>query len=101
MFTSAPIEISVEGTDWIQPWDLLSLNVSCNGTGPFTKCLQFIQGKYNVTGNETCDSTELLYECKFGIGRYFLEPSVYTILIILKNDLGTTIYPKTINIYQG
>ncbi|CAD1472629.1 unnamed protein product, partial [Heterotrigona itama] len=97
----APItNITVEGTNWIQPWDMLSLNVSCKGSGPFNKCLYFHRGKYNVTGNETCDSGDNLYSCNFSIIHYFLEPSVYTILIILNNDVSEQIYPLTINIYK-
>ncbi|KAK1135494.1 hypothetical protein K0M31_000084 [Melipona bicolor] len=97
----APImNITVEGTNWIQPWDMLSLNVSCKGSGPFNKCLYFHRGKYNITGNETCDSGDNLYSCNFSIIHYFLEPSVYTILIILNNDVSKQIYPLTINIYK-
>ncbi|KAL6262341.1 hypothetical protein P5V15_007432 [Pogonomyrmex californicus] len=97
----APVSnISVEGTNWIQPWDMLSLNISCKGSGPFSKCLQFHRGKYNVTGNETCDNSEHLHFCNFSIIHYFLEPSVYTILIILNNEVSTQIYPLTINIYK-
>lgn len=98
----APIlNITVEGTNWIQLWDKLSLNVTCNGTGPFYKCLHFHRGKYNVTGNETCDSGVSLYSCNFSITHYFLEPSVYTILVILSNDVSKQVYPLTINIYKG
>ncbi|XP_012148190.1 uncharacterized protein LOC100879796 isoform X2 [Megachile rotundata] len=97
----APImNITVEGTNWIQPWDMLSLNVTCKGSGPFQKCLYFHRGKYNVTGNETCDNGTPLYSCNFSIIHYFLEPSVYTILIILDNDVSKQIYPLTINIYK-
>ncbi|XP_076242953.1 uncharacterized protein LOC143184530 [Calliopsis andreniformis] len=97
----APImNITVEGTNWIQPWDMLSLNVTCKGSGPFYKCLHFHRGKYNVTGNETCDSGVHLQSCNFSIIHYFLEPSVYTILIVMNNDVSKQIYPLTINIYK-
>ncbi|KYN16946.1 hypothetical protein ALC57_10769 [Trachymyrmex cornetzi] len=97
----APVSnISVEGTNWIQPWDMLSLNVTCKGSGPFSKCLQFHRGKYNSTGNETCDDVNHLHSCNFSIIHYFLEPGVYTILIILNNEVSTQIYPLTINIYK-
>ncbi|CAL1687058.1 unnamed protein product [Lasius platythorax] len=97
----APVtNISVEGTNWIQPWDMLSLNVTCKGSGPFSKCLQFHHGKYNVTGNETCNNAEQLRSCSFSILHYFLEPSVYTILIILNNEVNKQVYPLTINIYK-
>ncbi|XP_012220832.1 uncharacterized protein [Linepithema humile] len=101
IYVRAPISnISIEGTNWIQPWDMLSLNVTCKGSGPFLKCLRFHSGKYNVTGNETCDSVDHLHSCSFPILHYFLEPSVYTILIILNNNVSKQIYPVTINIYK-
>ncbi|XP_076162058.1 uncharacterized protein LOC143144014 isoform X2 [Ptiloglossa arizonensis] len=97
----APImNITVEGTNWIQPWDMLSLNVTCKGSGPFHKCLYYHRGKYNITGNETCESGIHLQSCNFSIIHYFLEPSVYTILVILKNDVSKQVYPLTINIYK-
>ncbi|XP_074098754.1 uncharacterized protein LOC141527257 isoform X2 [Cotesia typhae] len=98
----APIKnITVEGTNWIKPWDLLSLNVKCHGSGPFYKCLQYHRGNYNITGNETCDNGEKLNSCNFSISHYFLDPTVYTILIILKNDVSVHVYPLTINIYEA
>ncbi|XP_033214676.1 uncharacterized protein LOC117171450 isoform X2 [Belonocnema kinseyi] len=98
----APIaEIAVEGTNWIRPWDMLSLNVTCKGSGPFYKCLQYHRGKYNITGNETCYDTDHLQTCNFSIIHYFLEPSVSTIVMILQNDVSTQIYPITVNIYSA
>ncbi|XP_044598562.1 uncharacterized protein LOC123274867 [Cotesia glomerata] len=98
----APIKnITVEGTNWIKPWDLLSLNVTCHGSGPFYKCLQYHRGNYNITGNETCDNGEKLNSCNFSISHYFLDPTVYTILMILKNDVSVHVYPLTINIYEA
>lgn len=93
-------DITIKGTDWIQPWDMLSLNATCNGSGPFYKCLEFHQGKYNVTGNETCEYAEHLQSCNFSIVRYFFEPTEYTILVILSNDVSKQIYPKTITVYK-
>ncbi|KAK0072889.1 hypothetical protein PV325_010644 [Microctonus aethiopoides] len=92
--------ITVEGTNWIKPWDMLSLNVTCHGTGPFHKCLEYHRGTYNITGNETCENGDIIQSCNFTITHYFLDSNVYTILMILKNDIGTQIYPLTINIYE-
>lgn len=98
----APISnITVDGTNWIQPWDMLSLKVACQGSGPFYKCLEFHRGPYNVTGSEKCDEGVHLATCNFSIIHYFLEPSVYTILVILDNEVSTQVYPLTINIYKG
>lgn len=91
----------MEGTNWIQPWEMLNLNVTWKGSGPFKKCLRFFQGKYNITGNETCTHSDELTTSNFSIIHYFLEPSIYTILVILKNDVSATVHPITINIYKG
>ncbi|XP_043280712.1 uncharacterized protein [Venturia canescens] len=97
----APItNITVDGTNWIQPWDMLSLKVACHGSGPFTRCLNFHRGQYNVTGNETCKEGIFLPTCNFSIVHYFLEPSVYTIVVILDNEVSKQVYPVTINIYN-
>ncbi|XP_066599232.1 uncharacterized protein [Prorops nasuta] len=97
----APItNITVDGTNWIQPWNMLSLNVSFKGSTPFKRCLQFHRGIYNSTGNETCGEVVKFDYNNFSISHYFLEPSVYTILVILANDVSTQIYPLTINIYK-
>ena len=99
---SAPIsDIVIEGTNWIQAWEMLSLNVSCKGSGPFYKCLEFHRGEYNITGNETCVDPTHLNSCDFSIIHYFLEPSKATIVMILQNDVSTQIYPLTINIFNG
>ncbi|XP_034936178.1 uncharacterized protein [Chelonus insularis] len=92
--------ITVEGTNWIKPWDMLSLNVTCHGSGPFYQCLEYHRGNYNITGNETCEKGSRLESCNFSITHYFLDPTVYTIVVILKNDISKLVYPLTINIYE-
>ncbi|XP_011496723.1 PREDICTED: uncharacterized protein LOC105361295 isoform X2 [Ceratosolen solmsi marchali] len=98
----APIsKLSVEGSTWIQPWNSLSLIISCNGTGPFHKCIKIHIGKYNVTGNETCNQdAETLDTCKFSFNHYFLDALEYTVLVILSNDVSTDIHPVAVNIYK-
>lgn len=98
----APIsKLSVEGSTWIQPWNSLSLIISCNGTGPFNKCIKIHVGKYNVTGNETCnEDSEILDTCKFSFNHYFLDALEYTVLVILSNDVSTEIHPVAVNIYK-
>ncbi|XP_031787515.1 A-agglutinin anchorage subunit isoform X2 [Nasonia vitripennis] len=98
----APIsKLSIEGSTWIQPWNSLSLSISCNGTGPFYKCIEIHLGKYNVTGNETCSQdSDKLETCKFNFEHYFLEPLEYTVLIILGNEVSKEIHPVAVNIYK-
>ncbi|XP_014233379.1 uncharacterized protein LOC106656757 [Trichogramma pretiosum] len=97
--TRAPISnLKTEGVIYIKPWDLLSLAVSCNGSGPFQKCVKIIVGQYNVTGNETCKDPEVLKSCEFSISHYFLDAQEYTVLIIVSNEVSTRIHPVAVNI---
>ncbi|XP_046740910.1 uncharacterized protein LOC124408202 [Diprion similis] len=98
----APISnITVTGTNWLQPWEMLSLNVSCKGSGPFKVCLSIHPGNYNITGNETCKTNTVLENCSFPIIHYFLEANVYTYLVVLENEISIQRYPLTINIYKA
>ncbi|XP_012251514.2 uncharacterized protein LOC105683477 [Athalia rosae] len=98
----APISnLTVDGTSWLQPWEMVSRNVSCKGSGPFHKCLFFHRGTYNITGNETCGESDQLESCKFAIVRYFLEPGLYTIVVVLENDVSKQIQPLLITVYSA
>lgn len=75
------------------------MNISCNGTGPFKKCIQIFPGEYVVTGNETCHKDyEKLDKCEFGITPSFLNSSEYTLLLIISNDVSTKAHRMVINI---
>jgi hypothetical protein len=53
------------------------------------------------TGNETCAHFTPTVESQFAIKHYFREPSLYTVLIILKNDVSKVVTKVGINIYEG
>lgn len=60
-------------------------------------------GKYNITGNETCDSTrgEKLDTCQFKYDHYFLDAMEWTLLMIISNDVSTEVHPIALNIVKG
>jgi len=49
--SAAPVEnLAYTGTNWIQPGDILDLQVYCNGSGSFQYCAYPETQDYNVTG---------------------------------------------------
>ena len=93
--------MKIEGSTWIQPWDMLALKISCNGSGPFHKCIEIHAGQYNVTNNETCNQdADIIENCEFSFMHYFLDPHESTVLIILSNDVSNEIHPVAVNIYK-
>ncbi|XP_075231572.1 uncharacterized protein LOC142330268 [Lycorma delicatula] len=92
--------VSFIGTNWLKQGDMLNLGVSCNGSGPFSKCVQMYPGEYHVIGNETCDNERFLSECKFSIVHYFKKAETYTLVIIVSNEVSKTITPVAVNIYE-
>ncbi|GFG31677.1 hypothetical protein Cfor_04834 [Coptotermes formosanus] len=97
----APVEnISVVGTNWLQHGDIWDLQVYWNGSAGFEYGFKILSGSYNVTGNETCAHFTPTVESQFAIKHYFREPSLYTVLIILKNDVSKVVTKVGINIYE-
>ena len=52
-------------------------------------------------GNETCAYFAHTTDSQFAIKHYFRDPSLYTVLIILKNDVSKVVTKVGINIYEG
>lgn len=92
--------LTVTGSNWLQPGDVLHLEVKCGGSPPYHYCVKFITGVYNVTGNETCEEWLILDQCGFHITHYFLEEKVNTILVLMKNDVTRINKIITVNIYD-
>lgn len=96
----APLsEINITGNTWIQPGNLLRLNVKCSGSKKIEYCVQYAEGNYNVTGNETCFVYLPLDNCDFPITRFISHNK--TIVIILKNDLSKVVRSVFVNVYKG
>jgi len=75
--------------------------VNCNGSGPFRYCAQYVTGPYTVTGNETCQMERNLVQCQTQVFHYFREPTNYTLVVIIANDVSKVVTPIGINIYKG
>lgn len=75
--------------------------MSCNGSGPFRYCAYYVQGSYNITGNETCLWEKNLIQCQTVFFHYFRQPTNYTLIVIMANDVSKVITPIGINIYKG
>ncbi|XP_017787040.1 PREDICTED: uncharacterized protein LOC108569843 [Nicrophorus vespilloides] len=95
--------ISVTGNNWIRHSDMLQLSVGCRGSSGFKYCYSFRDGVYNVTGNETCDTQNLIEKCQFPINRLFITDNtdVHTVIIIISNEVSKMVYPVTVNVYKA
>lgn len=98
----APVSnLTVTGNYWLEHGGLLNLSVKCQGSAVFSYCTTFHKGIYNITGNETCQVMNKNSVCNFYIQRYLKEPSQYTVVLIISNDVGTVVSPVTITVYKG
>ncbi|VVC38463.1 Hypothetical protein CINCED_3A023853 [Cinara cedri] len=101
VFVKGPIaNIKTQGKVWIQEGEMLNLQVSCNGSGPFRYCAYYVQGPHNITGNETCQWENNLIQCQTVFFHYFRQPTNYTLVVIIANDVSKVITPIGINIYK-
>ncbi|XP_025423699.1 uncharacterized protein LOC112693034 [Sipha flava] len=101
IFVKDPIKnVKIQGNVWIQEGEMLNLQVSCNGSGPFRYCAHYVQGPYNVTGNEVCPSEKNLILCQMQFFHYLREPTNYTLVVITANDVSKIVTPIGINIYK-
>lgn len=75
--------------------------MSCDGSGPFRFCVRYQTGPYNVTGNETCSFEKNVLQCQMQFRHYFHEPTNYTLVVIMANDVSKLVIPIGINIYKG
>ncbi|PNF42397.1 hypothetical protein B7P43_G02554 [Cryptotermes secundus] len=101
LVVKAPVaNVSVSGSSWLQHGDMLNLQVQCNGSAMIEYCIRILPGSYNVTGNETCPSYASRSHCQFLVMHYFREPSLYTVLIIIRNDVSKIVTKVGINVYE-
>jgi len=64
-------------------------------------CYSFILGSYNITGDEKCDDRALeTNDCEFLIMRYFDEPGLRSLVIILENDVSRVINKTLVMPYK-
>jgi len=79
----------------VQYFSVIPYDVIGHCVKEFEKFLLFF------TGNETCAHFAPTTDSQFAIKHYFRDPSLYTVLIILKNDVSKVVTKVGINIYEG
>ncbi|XP_003242118.1 uncharacterized protein LOC100569145 [Acyrthosiphon pisum] len=101
LLTKDPIaNVKTQGNVWIQEGEMLNLLVNCNGSGPFRYCAHYVKGPYNETGNESCTWDRNLVQCQMQFVHYFREPTNYTLILVVANDVSKVVTLIGINIYK-
>lgn len=93
--------VTLMGNNWVKNGELFDTTINCKGSPPYRFCVDYIDGKYNVTGNETCEHWTTIESCEVGILRYFPIQEICNILIVIENDVSKTINKFSIQIYKG
>ncbi|KAF6200304.1 hypothetical protein GE061_006607 [Apolygus lucorum] len=99
---NAPVQVgNIAGATWLKMGEVLHLNLSCSGSGPFYHCVRFQVGEYNVTGNETCSQARPTTNCQISVTRY-LGPKnpKYTVLFIISNAVSKIVTPVGVTQYS-
>lgn len=94
------VNFTYTGTTWFRHGKLLELHVTCDGSSSYSYCWMIKSAPYNKTGNETCSAPSQTNDCDFEIIRYFTDPGIYTLLIIIGNDVSHFVNQSTVNIYK-
>jgi len=98
--------MNFSGNTWVESGRLLDIDISCDGSGPWTACwTTTVPTPYNVTGNETCDDhegkMELGKNCSFPVLWYFREPGYHNLLVVIDNEISKEVRVFTINMYNS
>ncbi|XP_067007546.2 uncharacterized protein [Anabrus simplex] len=101
LFVKAPItNVILKGKQWLPAGEVFHLDIFCNGSGTFFHCMKIKPGVYNITGDETCASELSSEKCFMKLVHYFREPSTYTIVAIIRNDVSQIVMPFAIRMYE-
>lgn len=93
--------VNVSGNNWLKHGELLNLTVHCNGSGPWQYCVAVYPGRYNVTGNETCQDPVVTSDCTVPIVRYLRDNGTYTAVSVLSNAVSRRVTPVAITVYTA
>jgi hypothetical protein len=94
------VNFTYTGNPWFRHGKLLELHITCEGSSTYNYCWMIKPAPYNHTGNETCGSPSETNECDFDIIRYLSDPGIYTLLIIIGNDVSHFVNQSTVNVYK-
>ena len=94
-------KVNTSGDRWFKQGQLLDLNVTCDGTGPWNYCWRPVDANYNITGNERCASPiALMHQCELPIIWYFRSFGSYGVLLTLTNEVSVRHELININVYE-
>lgn len=93
--------VSVQGNVWLRRGDVVSLQVSCNGSAPYHYCWKYLPGNAtsNSTANLTCDEPISTNQCQFPLVHYFPQDGSHFIAILLSNVVQLRPYIKNIEVH--
>ena len=93
--------LNVTGNTWLKHGQLLDLEVTCDGSGPWRYCWSIKQNGYNVSGEEIClDPQAMVTDCSFPVVWYFREAGTYDVLLVLSNGVSIQRELVNINVYK-
>lgn len=93
--------LNVTGNTWLKHGQLLDLEVTCDGSGPWRYCWSIKQNGYNVSGQETClDPQAMVTDCSFPVVWYFRDAGIYDVLLVLSNGVSIQRELVHINVYK-
>ncbi|XP_064478813.1 uncharacterized protein LOC135392083 isoform X1 [Ornithodoros turicata] len=93
--------VQVDGKLWLRHGDVVSLQVSCNGSSPYSYCWKYFPGNTTSqdTANLTCDEPVTTNICQFPVVHYFPQDGAYIIAIIIKNIVQQKPYVKNMEVH--
>lgn len=93
--------LTVVGDQMLKHGKLVDLDINCTGSAPWLYCWTIKEKGYNITGNETCESPQIMKRvCEFPILWYFRKSDTYNILLIVNNDVSSHIEVVPVTIYD-
>uniref|UniRef100_A0A131YLZ6 Uncharacterized protein n=1 Tax=Rhipicephalus appendiculatus TaxID=34631 RepID=A0A131YLZ6_RHIAP len=93
--------VNVQGNIWLRRGDVVSLQVSCNGSAPYNYCWKYLPGNAtsNSTANLTCDEPISTNQCQFPLVHYFPQDGSHFIAILVSNIVQAKPYIKNIEVH--
>lgn len=90
--------VNVTGNFWLRRGDIVSLQVTCNGSSPYSYCWKYFPGNTTSqdTANLTCEEPITTNICQFPLVHYFAQDGAYLIAIIISNMVQQKPYVKNI-----
>ncbi|KAH6942638.1 hypothetical protein HPB50_008753 [Hyalomma asiaticum] len=100
-FTNSSDSLSWKGNIWLRRGDVVSLQVSCNGSAPYNYCWKYLPGNAtsNSTANLTCDEPISTNQCQFPLVHYFPQDGSHFIAILVSNIVQAKPYIKNIEVH--